>query len=53
MRRPVTDPVTRARLAELQARLAQPTPRALEGQQELPVGDDPGEDEQATQPTLW
>jgi hypothetical protein len=31
----VTDPATRDRLAALQARLAQPTPTPLEGQQTI------------------
>lgn len=31
----MTDPATRARLADLQVRLAQPTPQALDGQESI------------------
>ena len=44
---------TYARLAALQARLEQPTPRPLEGQEALPVGDDDDDAGTATQQLLW
>lgn len=55
----MSDPeaAVRARLAALQARLAQPTPPALAGQQEIPVdghGDhDDDSSQETTQPALW
>jgi hypothetical protein len=50
----VSDPeaAVRARLTALQARLTQPTPPALEGQEQIPLGDDPPA-QTATQPPLW
>ena len=50
----MTDPATRDRLTALQARLAQPTPRPLEGQEALPVGDEDNDAAgTATQQRLW
>jgi hypothetical protein len=45
----------RDRLAALQARMEQPTPRPLEGQEAIPVDDDEddGGPGTATQPALW
>lgn len=49
----MTDPATRDRLTVLQARLGQPTPRPLEGQQQIPVDEDDAPAEAATQQPLW
>lgn len=51
----MTDPeaAVRARLAALQARLGQPTPRPLEGQETIPVDEDDTPAEPPTQPALW
>ena len=49
----MTDSATRDRLTALQARLALPTPRPLEGQEALPVGDDDDDAGTATQQLLW
>ena len=49
----MTDPATYARLTDLQARLTQPTPRPLEGQQQIPVDEDDTPAEPPTQPPLW
>jgi hypothetical protein len=50
----LSDPeaAVRARLTALQARLGQPTPPALEGQEEIPLDDTP-EPQTVTQPPLW
>ncbi|NUS25080.1 MAG: hypothetical protein HOV92_12770 [Streptomyces sp.] len=51
----MTDPAVRDRLTALQARLTQSTPAPLEGQQTIPVDDEPQDHGQdpVTQPTLW
>jgi len=56
----VTDPAVRDRLAVLQARLTQPTPAPLDGQETIPVDDDPDQPGGAptrpsppSQPPLW
>lgn len=50
----MSDPeaAVRARLTVLQARLGQPTPPALEGQEEIPLDDDPPP-QTVTQQPLW
>ena len=49
----MTDPATRDRLTALQARLALPTPRPLEGQETIHVGDEDDQPQTVTQPPLW